>query len=81
VAVSAATNVYSIRPNPAIQVAWGVTNQGTATASGGWYDRVWFSTNDVLDGQSRSLGDFYVGQAVAPGSGYGQTNTVTLPIQ
>jgi hypothetical protein len=80
VAVSAATNVYSIRPNPAIQVAWGVTNQGTATASGGWYDRVWFSTNDVLDGQSRSLGDFYVGQAVAPGSGYGQTNTVTLPM-
>src|SRR5207248_953692 len=63
----APTDVISTRPNPTIQVSWGVTNQGMATASGGWYDRVWFSTNGALDGHSVDIGDFYISQLVAPG--------------
>src|SRR5439155_13325774 len=60
VSLSAPANVTSTTPNPTVQVTWGVTNQGTGSASG-WYDRVWFSTNGLLDGQSQNLGDFYSG--------------------
>jgi hypothetical protein len=80
VSVTAPATITALQPNPTIQVAWGVANQGIGEASGGWYDRVWFSANGVLDAQSRNLGDFYVGQAVAPGDSYWQTNSVTLPM-
>jgi hypothetical protein len=76
----APTSVISTHPNPSIQVMWGVTNQGSASALGGWYDRVWFSTNGVLDARSVSLGDFYFSQTVAPGTIYWKTNSVTLPM-
>src|ERR1035437_6753636 len=80
VALLAPTNTLATGANPVMQLVWAVTNQGTATASGGWYDRVWFSADGILDGQSRSLGDFYIGQVVAPGGVYRQTNNVTLPM-
>jgi hypothetical protein len=67
-------------PTLAIPVAWVVTNRGIGAISAGWYDRVWFSTNGVLDGQSVRLGDFYSSQTLAPGTSYGQTNTVNLPM-
>jgi hypothetical protein len=80
VALLAPTNTLATGVNPVMQVVWAVTNQGTATASGGWYDRVWFSTNGILDGQSRSLGNIYISQVVTPGGIYRQTNNVTLPM-
>jgi len=80
VAFLAPTSVTSTQALPAIQVAWGVTNRGLAPAPGVWYDRVWFSTNGVLDAQSVSLGDFPFFQTVPPGGSYWQTNTVTLPM-
>jgi len=86
VAFTAPTSVVSAAPNPTIQAIWSVTNQGTATTVGGWYDTVWFSTNGVLDGNSMNLGNFWcVGgwwspQAVPPGGSYWQTNSVTLPM-
>jgi hypothetical protein len=67
-------------PNPSIQLAWCVTNRGPGAASGGWLDRVWFSTDGAVDAQSVSLGDFYFSQTLAPGGSYWQTNTVTLPL-
>jgi hypothetical protein len=67
-------------PNPAIQIAWAVTNQGTAAALGSWYDRIWFSTNGLLDAQSLNLGDFSFSQPVAPGGTYWRTNSITLPM-
>jgi len=80
VAFLAPTAVTSTQALPAIQVAWGVTNQGAAPAPGGWYDRIWFSTNGALDAHSVGLGDFAVSQTVPPGGGYWQTNMVTLPM-
>jgi subtilase family serine protease len=77
--VAPATVIYT-QPNPAITVNWGVTNQGIGSAAPPWYDRVWFSTNGVLDANSVYLGDFYFNQTVAPGTTYRQTNTVTLPV-
>jgi hypothetical protein len=81
VSLIAPTNIISTRPNPTVQVAWGVTNQGAATASGGWYDTVWFSTNGVLDANSINIGSFWVYSQTVPVHGsYWQTNSVTLPL-
>ena len=76
----APTNVTSMEPNPVVGVMWGVTNLGTGVASGGWYDRVWFSTNGLLDGRSVSLGDFHCSQTLPAGGSYWMSNNVTLPI-
>jgi hypothetical protein len=78
--VVAPATVTATQPNPAIQVAWGVTNQGIGPATGGWYDRVWFSTNGVLDANSIDVGDYYFNQGVLAVGSYSQTNSVTLPI-
>ncbi|MGA2174885.1 MAG: choice-of-anchor tandem repeat GloVer-containing protein [Verrucomicrobiota bacterium] len=80
VSASAPATVASTQPYPGVQVTWSVTNQGTGVASGGWYDRVWFSTNGVLDGNSRDIGDFYQSQNLAAGGNYQQTNAVILPV-
>jgi uncharacterized repeat protein (TIGR03803 family) len=76
----APAQVASNQPNPAITVAWGVTNQGIGAASGGWLDTVWFSTNGVLDAQSIDAGDFFITNNVPAGSSYYQTNSITLPM-
>ena len=78
--VAAPATFASANPNPEVQVAWGVTNRGIGSASGGWYDRVWFSTNGILDGLSLNIGTFYFNQEVPVGGGYSQTNPVTLPM-
>ena len=78
--LSAPASVTSTAPNPTVQVVWGVTNQGTAAASGSWFDTVWFSTNGVLDANSINLGNFGVSQTVPAGGGYWQTNSVRLPL-
>jgi hypothetical protein len=80
VAFIAPTSVTSAAPNPTVQIIWGVTNQGAATAAGGWYDTVWFSVNGVLDANSVALGYFPVNQTVPAGGSYWQTNLVTLPM-
>ncbi len=78
--VVAPPSVTASNSNPSIQVAWTVTNQGIGAATGGWYDRVWFSTNGVLDANSTDIGDFYYSQTVPAGGGYSVTNPVTLPV-
>lgn len=80
ISAAAPATVISSQPNPVVQVTWAVTNQGTALAPGGWYDRVWFSANGVLDANSRDLGDFYRSQSLPAGASYTQTNNVTLPM-
>ena len=77
----APTSVISTRPNPSIQVVWGVTNRGPATASGNWYDTVWFSTNGMLDANSINVGNFWLYNQLLPvGGSYRQTNNVYLPM-
>jgi len=77
---TAPTSVTALKPNPVVQAVWGVSNQGPATTSGGWYDRVWFSTDGELDASSTDIGDFYFNQTVPVGGTYWQTNNVTLPM-
>ena len=80
VAFSAPTSVNSGTPYPQVQVSWRVTNQGTAPATGGWYDTVWFATNGVLDASSIDLGNFLITSTVPAGGSYAETNLVTLPL-
>jgi hypothetical protein len=81
VAFTAPTSVTNNAPNPNVQVVWGVTNLAPASASGNWYDTVWFSTNGVLDANSINVGNFWLyNQNVPAGGSYWQTNNVTLPM-
>jgi hypothetical protein len=73
-------SLVAMQTDPTITVAWAVTNRGAGAATGSWYDRVWFSTNGVLDSQSVVLGDYYWGPTIPSGESYWQTNVVTLPI-
>ena len=54
---TAPTSVTSTAPNPTVQVVWGVTNQGPASASGYGDRTVWFSSNGVLDANSIDVGN------------------------
>ncbi len=77
--VSAPTALTAAHPNPSLSISWTVANQGTGPASGSWTDRVWFSTNGVLDANSIALGDFPITTTLAAGQNYSQTESVTLP--
>ncbi|TVS19950.1 MAG: hypothetical protein EA424_06450, partial [Planctomycetaceae bacterium] len=61
-------------------VQWVVTNTGDASTSAPvWYDRVWLSTDDVLDGSDTYLGQVANPSYLTPGDSYLNSLTVTLP--
>jgi len=64
-----------------VDVTWTVENQGPLAGDAtSWSDRVTFSLNNVLgDGDDVVLGEFARSGAEPPGSGYSNTQTVTLP--
>ena len=62
-----------------IEVSWTVANQGAGQAQPDWYDRLYFSTDDVWDNQDTQLNSFQWNYAVAAGASYTQTETVRLP--
>jgi uncharacterized repeat protein (TIGR01451 family) len=62
-----------------IEVSWTVVNQGTSSADTGWYDTLYFSTNNTWDSQDQSLGDFWWSEPVATGASYIQSQVVWLP--
>ena len=66
-------------PYPNVTVISAVTNQGSAEATGYWYDSLYLSTQPVFDGSASSL---YANQEyrLAPGSAQWTTNTLQLPI-
>jgi len=61
------------------RVGWTITNQGSGTAKSSWYDRLYFSANEVWDGDDLRLANSYEPRTLAPGASYGRTNTYTLP--
>jgi subtilase family serine protease len=68
--------------NPAVRVMWGVTNQGPGTALGNatWWDRVYLSTDRVLDPGDQMVIESPEQGPVAPGSGYWRSRTVHMPV-
>lgn len=70
-------------PRPRIDVAWGITNQGAASAemipwwSSGWSDVLYLSkTTNILDGLW--VGSWDETNSIAPGGSYWRTNRVQL---
>jgi CARDB len=73
--------VTSTVPNPTVPVRWAVTNAGTGPVNtGGWYDRVYLSTNATLDGSDTDFGGPFENFVLPVGGFYQRTNTFTLPV-
>jgi hypothetical protein len=62
-----------------VMMIWTVANLGGGPALPTWSDAVYFSTNAVLDGQDTLLCSQSRSQALAVGSSYQVTKTVTIP--
>jgi hypothetical protein len=64
-----------------MNLTWTVANQGTGpTDADTWTDFVYMSLNPTLDSSATLLGGFTHQGALAPGSSYTGSGTVTLPI-
>jgi subtilase family serine protease len=77
-------NAVTSSPQPTLTFVWGVTNQGTGVADPGtyfnWMDRVYLSTNDVLDNTAVYVSDWFENTPVAAGGSYWRTNSFSLPV-
>ncbi|NLF30106.1 MAG: cadherin-like domain-containing protein, partial [Planctomycetes bacterium] len=67
--------------NP-IEVSWTATNTGDGLAAGFWYDYIYLSDDDVLDGGDVQLGFFRIEEPspVGVGGSYTRTETVNIPL-
>ena len=80
--VSAATAAGTAAVNQSIPVSWTVQNlSATSPASADWQDRVYLSSDAVLDGSDRFLSSQNISQQtpLAAGASYTLTQDVTLP--
>ncbi|MCL4827375.1 MAG: DUF11 domain-containing protein [Caldilinea sp.] len=62
-----------------VTVAWEVKNQGDGRAEGGWYDVVYFSTDNVWDGQDQALSIVWRDSALDVNQTYTQSVAFNLP--
>jgi hypothetical protein len=62
-----------------ISVTWTVENRGDGVASPNWYDQLYWSTNDTWEAGDAVLSTRVQSQAVAPGTNYVASATVTVP--
>jgi subtilase family serine protease len=62
-----------------VVIRWSVTNQGTAATIGGWTDRVYLSTDNVLSSGDRLLGQYVFTGSLTAGTATSAELTVTLP--
>jgi subtilase family serine protease len=61
-------------------LTWTVVNEGEGnTRASVWHDRVYMSSDNVLDGSDTLLGTFTHSGALAPGASYTTSRTVTPP--
>jgi RHS repeat-associated protein len=64
-----------------VELTWTVTNNGTGAASQDWYDRVFLSNNQTLDGGDVQVTSELIGSQtpLAAGASYTISKNVTLP--
>ncbi len=71
------TQAFSGQP---VTVSWTVQNVGNGDTVGSlWYDRLYLSQDDVLDGGDRDYGAFSHSGALTSGASYTVSRQVTLP--
>ncbi len=79
--VSNAALVQNFIAGQNVGIQWTVTNSGQVAANNvNWSDAVYFSTDNVLDGNDRLLNSKIVSGPLAVGGSYNQQTQVTLPI-
>ncbi|MCF4969755.1 hypothetical protein CV014_22890 [Nostoc sp. CMAA1605] len=64
-----------------VELTWTVTNQGTGTATRDWFDRVYLSSNETLDGSDVQVTSEYISTQtpLAVGASYTISKNVALP--
>ncbi len=77
-----APSVITGPPQPSLKLMWGVTNQGSGTASGNpyWSEQVHLSSDPVLDQNDLFVGSWSENGPVTPGGNYWRSETVRLPV-
>jgi RHS repeat-associated protein len=60
---------------------WSVANEGTGpTFEAAWYDQIYMSADEALDGSDRLLVQVYHAGVLKPGESYAASRVVTLPM-
>jgi RHS repeat-associated protein len=63
-----------------LSLSWTVTNQGTESISGSWYDGIYISDDAVLDASDYYISSQWTGYtSLVPNASYTATSTWTLP--
>jgi RHS repeat-associated protein len=76
--VTTPSQAFSGQP---LNLSWTVTNKGQGkNLETSWYDQVFMSADEVLDGSDRNLGTFYRSGTLNNDENYTTSQTVTLPI-
>lgn len=76
--VNAPIQAFSGQP---MTLSWTVTNEGTGgTLESSWFDRIYLSSDSVLDGDDQLLGQQTRNGVLGAGESYTATREVTLPI-
>jgi len=74
------TGLTSIRAGETAHVDWIVRNTGAAATSGPWIDRIYLSTDQILDGSDRRIPSVFKNEsALNPGEGYTQSGSFAVP--
>ena len=80
--VTAATAPIAVTVGSSTEISWTVLNLGDVQATHSWYDRIYLSNDQTLDGSDTQVATFNSGTSgtpVAPGDTYNLTQTVTIP--
>ena len=80
---TALTATSSVVSGQQVDVSWQVKNQGNGPASflqsGGWYDAIFFSTDNAWDSQDQLLRRVQRDSELSVNASYAQSTTVTIP--
>ncbi|MDZ7970726.1 MAG: CARDB domain-containing protein [Nostoc sp. DedSLP03] len=79
--VTGATAPIAVTVGSSAEVSWTVLNQGNVQATHSWYDRIYLSNDQTLDGSDTWVSEFESGTAGMPlteGNTYNLTQTVTI---
>jgi subtilase family serine protease len=75
-----APSVVTGPPQPAVSVAWRVSNQGLGTLAGHWTDNLYLSDTPTVNWWALPFLTVPITNSLQPGAAYWQSNSFTLPL-
>ena len=67
-------------PNLTLSVVYAITNRGPGVAIGQWWDQIYLSQTNILDGWAFAVTSSYEQGPVLPGQSYWRTNHLRVPV-